>query len=76
MKVLLKGGPWHNRVVDVASDKRELFVAEPTEVEFILEEEPSPIAPAMKVARYARSNIQGYGPFEGFYNIWFYEGSS
>lgn len=77
MKVLLKGGPWHNRIVEVPEDRRELLVPEPPLATYIKEEEGvDPTVVDITVAKYIRMDgMSGYGHFDDVYPVWFYDGS-
>lgn len=75
MRVLLKGGYFHNYIVAVPNWKTELLMPIPQEITAaILDEDP--MVPNLDIERYIKSSMQGYGNYNDVYWIWVYDGKA
>lgn len=73
MRVLLKGGPFHDHIIGIPNYKTELYMPMPGELTAALVED-DPMVPNLRIARYIKTSMQGYGHYNDVYPIWIYDG--
>lgn len=76
MRILLKGGPFHDMVIDIADHHTAILIPEPGEiVPYKIEDEgPEYASVELKISKYIRSGLEGYFKDDTVYPIWIYDG--